>query len=655
VAAAAAAETEAAEAADSDEGKVVGECELLLKQGNAIAYLVNSSGDESFMRKAIRKTGRLACVNMACIDSESFLGRYRLGLNNTPFWDEGIFARLYQREQSSEDEWLLLEDLHLSPPRLIQELETALYTGVLRSEDGSIRRQGSGFKLCVTATKNDHHTGLCNCLQQFEQKQSDHKFPRPNQEIDSATYTGSRPPNLEYFHYHQHFEDAVNSTLNALACRRPVLLVGTGGCGKSAVVEAVANERPYEVQRITNETTVHDLLSKQVSIHETRDGALLKACKALSWVVLDDVTAGSDKFLQAFEGLLKLLQQGIEEEEGVKAKQAVLCRVLQTIAGQEGGEEVVDGRLGNRGEQDALAGPQIIATADAANFALMSDSLKKHFSVIHFKEGVTEEDHNSDHTVLANLPRIAISMLRGSGIVAISIEHVISLAESLREHYSSLSEPERARAGSVLHLLSSVIRGGTQLWNDRKHSTSESLAQCLHTACCFCCRWHSNHNLEKKQDCLSRIRFSSDSRIVSAEKLREQGCFVDETDAESPVEAVLFCYAARLPLLLEGPPGVGKTHVINRLAKATAQGQATAPKALEVVMNTDSTTVGDYWGRFHPKVGSFELVDGPLLLAIKEGSWFLADELNLAPVGVHTMVQQLLEELARPRSSEVIA
>lgn len=84
-------------------------------------------------------------------------------------------------------------------------------------------------------------------------------------------------------------------------------------------------------------------------------------------------------------------------------------------------------------------------------------------------------------------------------------------------------------------------------------------------------------------------------------------------------------------ILLEGSPGVGKTSLVSALAKYTGH------KLFRVNLS-DQTDISDLFGADLPveggSGGQFSWRDGPLLQALKDGSWILLDELNLASQSV---------------------
>ena len=87
----------------------------------------------------------------------------------------------------------------------------------------------------------------------------------------------------------------------------------------------------------------------------------------------------------------------------------------------------------------------------------------------------------------------------------------------------------------------------------------------------------------------------------------------------------------RRPLLLEGSPGVGKTSLVVALAKATNH-------SIVRINLSEQTDVSDLFGADLPVEGAgggqFAWRDGPLLRALKDGSWVVFDELNLASQSV---------------------
>ena len=101
--------------------------------------------------------------------------------------------------------------------------------------------------------------------------------------------------------------------------------------------------------------------------------------------------------------------------------------------------------------------------------------------------------------------------------------------------------------------------------------------------------------------------------------------------------------------MIEGPPGVGKTSLIENLAKISG-------RSLTRVNLSEQTDMMDLLGSEYPTVHAkdgddeddhediqFRWCDGVLLRAIKEGHWFLIDEMNLAQQSVLEGLNAILD------------
>ena len=78
-------------------------------------------------------------------------------------------------------------------------------------------------------------------------------------------------------------------------------------------------------------------------------------------------------------------------------------------------------------------------------------------------------------------------------------------------------------------------------------------------------------------------------------------------------------FAARLPLLLTGPTGCGKTRLVEHMAEELE-------RPLFTVSCHDDLTHSDLVGRFLVHGGDVEWIDGPLTRAVREGAFCYLDE-----------------------------
>jgi uncharacterized protein with ATP-grasp and redox domains len=92
-----------------------------------------------------------------------------------------------------------------------------------------------------------------------------------------------------------------------------------------------------------------------------------------------------------------------------------------------------------------------------------------------------------------------------------------------------------------------------------------------------------------------------------------------------------------VPLLLEGPTGVGKTYKIQELATK-------ANKTLYVIDVSGELTVDSILGRETLVDGSIQWRDGTLTNALRKGAWVMCNELNTALPEVLTVINGVLDD-----------
>jgi nitric oxide reductase NorQ protein len=122
---------------------------------------------------------------------------------------------------------------------------------------------------------------------------------------------------------------------------------------------------------------------------------------------------------------------------------------------------------------------------------------------------------------------------------------------------------------------------------------------------------------------MTTIIDNADSVLLHA---TEEPFYVETRD-----ETTLFlaAYAERIPVLLKGPTGCGKTRFVEHMAWQLGQqaGRPDAPGAgLVTVTCHDDLTAGDLVGRFILHAGGTEWVDGPLTTAVRNGGLCYLDE-----------------------------
>lgn len=109
-------------------------------------------------------------------------------------------------------------------------------------------------------------------------------------------------------------------------------------------------------------------------------------------------------------------------------------------------------------------------------------------------------------------------------------------------------------------------------------------------------------------------------------------------------------YGNRMPLLLKGPTGCGKTRFVAHMA-------ALLGRPLYTVACHDDLSAADLIGRFLLKGGETEWVDGPLTRAVREGAICYLDEVVEARKDVAVVLHPLTDDrriLPIERTGEVL-
>lgn len=128
---------------------------------------------------------------------------------------------------------------------------------------------------------------------------------------------------------------------------------------------------------------------------------------------------------------------------------------------------------------------------------------------------------------------------------------------------------------------------------------------------------------------------------MKAQALKTEEYFIDEEPYYQPIgeEIAVFesAYRQRLPILLKGPTGCGKTRFIEYMAWRLK-------RALITVSCHDDLTASDLVGRFLVKSGETIWVDGPLASAVRNGSICYLDEIVEARKDTTVVIHPLADD-----------
>ena len=115
------------------------------------------------------------------------------------------------------------------------------------------------------------------------------------------------------------------------------------------------------------------------------------------------------------------------------------------------------------------------------------------------------------------------------------------------------------------------------------------------------------------------------TEVATGYELQDEPYYLPLADE---VEVFMAAYEQRLPVLLKGPTGCGKTRFVEYMAhRIYRQGESSIKQPLQTVACHEDLSATDLVGRFLLKAEETVWQDGPLSRAVKEGSICYLDEI----------------------------
>lgn len=131
---------------------------------------------------------------------------------------------------------------------------------------------------------------------------------------------------------------------------------------------------------------------------------------------------------------------------------------------------------------------------------------------------------------------------------------------------------------------------------------------------------------------------------------REINDFIITPRVKVHLDDIELAIKTSLPVLLQGDTSTGKTSLVFALASKYG-------KRIVRINNHEHTESSDYLGYYLTTKDGIKFREGPLVSAMRSGSWVLLDELNLAPSDVLEVLNRLLDdnrELYVPELDETV-
>ncbi|XP_058826762.1 midasin [Topomyia yanbarensis] len=452
-------------------------------------------------------------------------------------------------------------------------------------------------------------------------------------------------------------------TAKALEFNEPVLLVGPTGCGKTTICQILASVRGRNL-RILNchmHTEGADFLgglrpfreadsaekdSRQ--LFEWSDGPLILSMAEGGFFLADEISLAEDSVLERLNCVLEPERTLLLAEKGGVSAQA--CEFVITAAegfqflatmnpGGDFGKKELSPALRNR-----LTEIWCRATDSKEDLIRIAEhSLRK---------GLSNPDANLDK-VAQVLIDVVFLLRKKIDKLNFSIRDVLAWVAFICKNQSNLSLAESLAYGLETVFLDSLEMLPYETYDEIVAIRQEILA--------------SLNLLIEDLLGIKQINLNRGTAVQSTELTFGITPFFTQLNPDQRDRQTEFMFSApttqknlfRLlsaltldkAILLEGPPGVGKTSLIENLARVTGF-------AIVRINLCEHTDLADLFGTDLPaddhvlegteprstKLGSFVWRDGPLLAALKaKNTWILLDELNLAPQSVLEGLNAILD------------
>ncbi|XP_034479634.1 midasin [Drosophila innubila] len=452
-------------------------------------------------------------------------------------------------------------------------------------------------------------------------------------------------------------------TAKALQFDEPVLLVGPTGCGKTTVCQLLASIASVRL-RILNchmHTEGADFLgglrpcrsqeNQTQKLFEWADGPLIYAMQEGSYFMADEISLAEDSVLERLNCILEpersvlLAEKGGVVEEDMESDSLNRDFVVQAKAGFQFLATMNPG--GDFGKKELSPA---LRNRFTEVWCVPSDNKSDLIEIAYncMQRGVRDSSALRDtHKIAEYLVEIVLFIRDSNEKFKFSVRDILAWANYMVSN-AKLTFAEQAIFG-----LETIFLDALEMLPHESLTQIEALKSTIIDYAIRKAAEILNERFELSDVSQKRgQQVELDERsfgicpfyiAVNPERLTPANAdfLFDAPTTKQNLFRLLSALSLQKPVLLEGPPGVGKTSIVESIAHAIGY-------QIVRINLCEHTDLADLFGTDLPAednllerveaqshLGSFVWRDGPLLAALKApNTWILLDELNLAPQSV---------------------